>query len=374
MAEHATAITQKVIGEIMGQAQLVEETFAKLKQNVEKTFEEVDVTNIEKVYYTGCGDSYFAGVAVRYFFEKVTGIQCEAIEALEFSRYHADFMPQNSLLVSISNSGKVSRAIECVIKAKKRGVKTIAVTKYSDSLLASHADYVVQAIIPPMPSGAVGTRSYTASLLGAYLIALLIGRKKGSLSPGDYEQKCAELENLGGIMQDLIESQQSVLVDFVNEHKVEDNLVIIGGGPNYATALFGAAKVLEAVNLDSIPQTMEEWAHLQFHTVYENKYTVVLAPTGRCLNRAVEQIRGINDTGGCVICLSDDESLRDQCAFFIHMPTLPEELTPFLYCIPLEFIATYLSLKLGKSMRMRLDDHLKEVNFRQIFDSAIEYD
>ena len=49
-----------------------------------------------------------------------------------------------------------------------------------------------------------------------------------------------------------------------------------------------------------------------------------------------------------------------------------EELTPYLYCIPLEFIATYLSLKLGKSMRMRMDDFLKEVNFRQIFDSAIE--
>ena len=372
MAEQGIDVTKKVIGEILGQAQLVRETFAELKQNVEKTFEPIDVSQITKVYYTGCGDSYFAGVAVRYFFEMNTGLQCEGIEALEFSRYHVGFAPKDSLLVAISNSGKVSRAIECVIKAKKRGIGTIAVTKNLQSPLALEADYVIQAIIPPMPSGAVGTRSYTASLLGAYLIALVIGLKRGVLSNEAYEQKCRQLASLADTMQALIEAQQSALADYVNTHTVEDNLVIIGGGPNYATALFGAAKVLEAVNMDCIPQMLEEWAHLQFHTVYPNKYTIVLAPSGHGMSRAVEQIRGIKDTGGSVICLSDNEALRDLCDHFIQMPSAAEELTPYLYCIPLEFIATYLSLKLGKSMRMRMDDFLKEVNFRQIFDSAIE--
>lgn len=372
MAEQGIAVTKKVIGEILGQAQLVRQTFFELRENVERTFAAIDVSNIQKVYYTGCGDSYFAGVAVRYFFEMNTGLQCEGIEALEYARYHVDFAPRESILVAISNSGKVSRAIECVIKSKKRGIPTIAVTKDLQSPLAAQADHVVQAIIPPMPSGAVGTRSYTASLLGAYLIALIIGLKRGAITREQYEQKCTQIAALADTMQALIEAQQSALLDYVNAHKVEDNLVIIGGGPNYATALFGAAKVLEAVNMDCIPQMLEEWAHLQFHTVYPDKYTIVLAPSGRGMSRAVEQIRGIKDTGGSVICLSDCEDLRSSCDHFIRMPAVPEELTPYLYCIPLEFIATYLSLKLGKSMRMRMDDFLKEVNFRQIFDSAIE--
>lgn len=291
---------------------------------------------------------------------------------MEFSRYHVDYAPAESLLVAISNSGKVSRVIECVVKARKRGIKTIAVTKNTDSKLALQADSVLQAIVPPMPSGAVGTRSYTASLLGAYLIALQIGKKKGKLDKTAYETVCGQIHRLAQTMQRIIETQQSVLLDYVNEHPVENNLVIIGAGPNYGTAMFGAAKVLEAVNLDCTPQMLEEWAHLQFHTVYENKYTIVLAPTGRGMTRALEQIRGIKDTGGSVICLSDDTSLESKCDFFIPMPQAAEELTPYLYCIPLEFIATYLSLKLGKSMRMRMDDWLKEVNFRQIFDSAVE--
>ena len=372
MAEQGTAVTKKVIGEILGQAQLVRETFRQLKANTEKTFEKIDVSGVRKVYYTGCGDSYFAGVAVRYFFEKITGLQCEGIEALEFSRYHVDFAPRDSILVTISNSGKVSRVIECAIKARKRGIVTIAVTKSGESPLARQADHVVQAIIPPMPSGAVGTRSYTASLLGAYLIALLVGKKRGAISEEEYEDWCGRIERLADTMQTLIETQQSALLDYVNGHEVENDLVIIGGGPNYGTALFGAAKVLEAVNIDCIPQMLEEWAHLQFHTVYKDKFTVVLAPSGRGMSRAAEQIRGIRDTGGSVICLSDDGSLRDKCDYFIPMPAVEEELTPYLYCIPLEFIATYLSLKLGKSMRMRMDDFLKEVNFRQIFDSRIE--
>ena len=42
----------------------------------------------------------------------------------------------------------------------------------------------------------------------------------------------------------------------------------------------------------------------------------------------VEQIRGIKDTGGSVICLSDNEALRDLCDHFIQMPSAAEELTP----------------------------------------------
>lgn len=372
MAEEKRSITQKVIGEIRQQAQLVADTFDELKKHVEQTLEEMDLSEIRKFYFTGCGDSYFAGVSVRLYFEQITGLQCEPIEALEYSRYHVDFAPENSVLVSISNSGTVSRAIEAVLRSKKRGIKTIAVTKHPESPLAAAADYVIGAIIPPMPAGAVGTRSYTASLLGAYLIALVTAKKIGRISSEEYEAEAAGIKSMHTAMQQVIESQSEELLELVNGNEIERELVIIGGGPSYGTALFGAAKVLEAVNIDAIPQYLEEWAHLQFHTVYEGKYTIVIAPTGRGFTRAEEQIRGIKDSGGSVICLSDDGSLADKCDMFIKMPAVRESLSPFLYCIPIEFIATYLSLKLGKSMRMRQNDWLKEVNFRQIFHSAIE--
>jgi len=372
MAEDKTEITKKVINEIMNQALLVEATFDDLKKNVEKTLAKIDFNRISKVYFTGCGDSYFAGVAVRYWFEKLTGMLCEPIEALEFSRYHVDFAPADSLLVSISNSGTVSRVIEATIKARKKGITTIAITKHPESPLAQSGEYLIEAIIPPMPSGAVGTRSYTASLLGAYLIALVVAKARGKITDEEYEKEADKIRQLSKTMQEVIESQSNDLLDLVNNNKIENNLVVVGGGPNYGTAMFGAAKVLEAVNVDAIPTYLEEWAHLQFHTVYEGKYTIVIAPKGRATGRAREQLIGIKDSSGSTICLSDDESLEEYSDFFIRMPEVDEALSPFLYCIPIEFIATYLSLKLGKSMRMRQNDWLKEVNFRQIFHSEIE--
>ena len=39
------------------------------------------------IYITGCGDSYFAGLAARYAFTRYAGIPTDALEALEFGRY-----------------------------------------------------------------------------------------------------------------------------------------------------------------------------------------------------------------------------------------------------------------------------------------------
>ena len=44
----------------------------------------------------------------------------------------------------------------------------------------------------------------------------------------------------------------------------QTNFVFVGDGPNYATALFSAAKVIEAAGRHAMGQDTEEWAHLQY--------------------------------------------------------------------------------------------------------------
>ena len=46
-------------------------------------------TSTSHIYITGCGDSYFAGLAARYAFARYAGVPTEALEALEFGRYSA---------------------------------------------------------------------------------------------------------------------------------------------------------------------------------------------------------------------------------------------------------------------------------------------
>src|ERR1700677_3357709 len=65
-------------------------------------------------FMIGCGDSYCAAIAARQFMAKATKRHVEPVEAMEFSRYLVEDLPNNSFVFGVSNSGTVSRTIEGV--------------------------------------------------------------------------------------------------------------------------------------------------------------------------------------------------------------------------------------------------------------------
>ena len=95
------------------------------------------------IYITGCGDSYFAGLAARYAFARYAGVPTEALEALEFGRYAAEFVPPGSLVFGISNSGKATRSVEALVNARLGGARTVAITGNSEGWLAQEAETIL---------------------------------------------------------------------------------------------------------------------------------------------------------------------------------------------------------------------------------------
>lgn len=81
-----------------------------------------------RIYFVGCGDSYFCGLAARYATELFTGIPTEALESLEFSRYAVRTAPPGSLVVAVSNSGDVARTVEALKFARQAGLRAVGVT------------------------------------------------------------------------------------------------------------------------------------------------------------------------------------------------------------------------------------------------------
>jgi glucosamine--fructose-6-phosphate aminotransferase (isomerizing) len=78
-----------------------------------------------RLYYVGCGDSHFCGIAARLATELWSGVPTEPPESLEFSRYAVRTAPPGSLVVAVSNSGEVARTVECLRYARQAGLTTI---------------------------------------------------------------------------------------------------------------------------------------------------------------------------------------------------------------------------------------------------------
>src|SRR5438132_6020248 len=101
------------------------------------------LTKPSRVYLVGCGDSHYCGLATRYAFERWSGIPTDALESLEFSRYALDSAPKDALVVAVSNSGRVTRTVECALFASQRGMASLGITYNPNSRLAQSASMVL---------------------------------------------------------------------------------------------------------------------------------------------------------------------------------------------------------------------------------------
>ena len=91
----------------------------------------------------------------------------------------------------------------------------------------------------------------------------------------------------------------------------ERSFVYIGDGPNFGTALFGAAKAIEAAGVHAMGQESEEWAHLQYFTTVETSTpTFLISPGYRGHNRVGELMPPLKKIGRITVVIQTMSTAR----------------------------------------------------------------
>ncbi|MCB1487959.1 MAG: SIS domain-containing protein [Bauldia sp.] len=330
----------------------------------------------------GCGDSYCAALAARSFMMKATGLFIEPVEALEFSRYLVEDLPDDSFVFGISNSGTVSRTIEGVHLAREKGAWTFAVTVAEDNKLAQTAETLIKVNATPnikiQADGSKvvtpGTITYTASMLGLFVAAIAFGEHVGNLDPERSAALVAELKAVAGKMAEADAGTAEIARQIAPSFTTDRDTVILGGGPNYATAYFGVAKWFESLTRGSHVSQLEEWAHEQYFMTNATVDTIIVLPPGGGHSRGLEQAQAARDMESRVIIIGaeDDQAARDASDVYFPMPAgIPEYLTPFVYKLPFEYLSCQIAAEQNISFLGFNDRKRQEVNFRQIFDSSL---
>jgi glucosamine--fructose-6-phosphate aminotransferase (isomerizing) len=326
-----------------------------------------------RIYLVGCGDSHYVGLATRLAFERWSGIATEALESLEFSRYAIESAPAGSWVVCVSNSGRVARTVECAIYAKQHDLFPIAVTYHADSNLAKASSATIPFRYTDVGFGP-GTLSYLASLVGLYVVALRAGELSGKLDSAASASWLEKIQQQADVLAATITASEPAASELGKKSDAQTPVHIIGAGPNYGTALFGMAKMIEAARVSAVGQELEEWAHEQYFCTGPGTVTMVIAPLGASSSRAREQLQAVRDMEGTavVICSPDDTETASLADVVFPVPGFQDEaLTPLAYCVPLELFAYYFASTKGLTMLGFNDSNRMEVNFRQIFGSEI---
>jgi glucosamine--fructose-6-phosphate aminotransferase (isomerizing) len=250
-------------------------------------------------------------------------------------------------VIAVSVSGSVSRTIEALRLARKAGAVGVALTGAPQKPLAQSAEKVFQTTVPPLPdelAGMIvpGVRSYLASQVALYSAAIRIGEVRGHLTTTTADSLRAELARLAEVMEKTIAAAEPVARELAARWTGATHFVFVGSGPNFGTAMFSAAKVLEASGDPAMAQEAEEWTHIQYFSAEAPTPTILLEPGGFDADRMAELARAAQSVGRelvAVVPAGEHEVSQYAKTVFPVQGSIRECFTPLVYSIAGELIA-----------------------------------
>lgn len=337
----------------------------------------VDIAELRKVrnvYLTGCGDSRIAGKAMEQVFLEISGLPARSFPALEFARYYAPYAESRSVLLAISYSGKVSRTLEAIRLAQEKRLLAIGISRLDvDSPLSNMANCVLALNTPATKQIIPGCLSYFASLLAVAVFSIYLGEARGNIPSYQAEKLYGTLKKIGSHIPDILESCKAKIEGFLETANPEEVWHFLGSGPNYATAEYGAIKLLESASLPSTFYDIEEWAHTGFFLVKQGTPVVVIAPSGKSFQRFQELLPTIKSLRVNLLVLTSSDTpeieIDETRVIRIKHTEIDECLTPILFCIPLQWLALRVAERLH-TIPFHLDDQKRLlINSEQLYNS-----
>jgi len=342
-----------MIEHIRGLPELLNQIFQPLDDTIRRKLDHKLCISLKRLYVVGCGDSHHAALSTELAFESLTRLPDDPMASMLFGRYAAGFIPKTgprtNLVIGISVSGSVSRTAEALRMGKQSGATTVALTATPDSPVAKAAKIILDVPVPEFssPEGMVipGVRSYFTSQVGLFLTAIRIAEVRGQLNNSQAAELRTEIKGFADLASETIEDCEPIAKQAAREWAGEGEFVFAGSGPNYATALFTAAKVLEASGDSALGQDVEEWAHLQYFAKNKNTPTFIISAGDRDLSRAVEMAVAAKQIGRLVAIISPKSAagLTKYADYHFPIPEVKEMFSPLITAIPGELFSAYLA-------------------------------
>jgi glutamine---fructose-6-phosphate transaminase (isomerizing) len=329
-----------------------------------------------RVYLVGCGDSYDVGWAAQFTWERLLRVPVQALTALTFARYSVDTAPPDALVVALSQSGKVTRVIEAVRAAQRKGLRTISVTGSDRSPLALEGGPKVVTPFPklgPIP----GTSSYVYNMVLFFELGMALARAWNR--SGDY----ADLERQLDSLPDLIEASLGSVWDVAADHAgatADRSLVhlALGGGPHLSSARFFARKMFEIPQLPAMCQDSEEYAHDQYSFTAKGHPVIMWSPPGSAAGRDDELLVSLSNLQTALAVVTEKDrrlpaGVNAQWRYDLA-PGLEEWLSPLLHSLPAQVYSYEIGKRLGGSFYAFADPTHKKDGDPLIYESRIEDD
>jgi glucosamine--fructose-6-phosphate aminotransferase (isomerizing) len=304
------------------------------------------IKSAERFIILGCGTSWHAGLIGEYLFEDLARIPVEVEYASEFRYRHPVITPRD-VVIAISQSGETADTYAALELAKKNGAFLYGIVNVVGSSIArlTHAGSYIHA---GPEIGVASTKAFTGQVTLLTLMALQIGRERGTISDEYFRELLTGLDQIPDKVRKMLQSNEKIRY-IAGEIKHAPNALYLGRGYNFPVALEGALKLKEISYIHAEGYPAAEMKHGPIALIDENMPVVVIATNKSAYDKVVSNIQEVKARKGIVIAVvaEGDEEISKIADYTIEIPDTVEPLTPLLSVIPLQLLSYHTAVMRG---------------------------
>ena len=307
--------------------------------------------NTKHIQIIACGTSYNAGLVAKYWLEDIAKIPTHIEVASEY-RYRNSIILDNTLFITISQSGETADTLEALKAVKKlskgKNIHTLTICNSAESSLTRISELTFLTHAGP-EIGVASTKAFTTQLVSLALLSVAIGRCHNQVSSAQEAKIVDGLKRLPGLIKKTLE-QEGQIKELAKTFKDKFNALFLGRGSMHAIAMEGALKLKEVSYIHAEAFPAGELKHGPIALIDKDTPVIAVAPNDALLDKLKSNLQEVKSRGSQMIAFEDEAAKVTPMKGMTIIPTttdLGRISAPIIFTIPLQLLSYHVALIKG---------------------------
>ncbi len=230
---------------------------------------------INAIKICACGTSYHSALTAAYLFERLAKVRCDVEIASEF-RYKEPLLTNDTLFVTISQSGETADTLEALKMAKRAGLKSLSICNVDNSSIVRESDTAILTRAG-IEKGVASTKAFATQTMVLWMLALYVGQEKGTIDNAALKQEIDAMLHTPKALV-VTDALHAKLHRLSKRYLHGHGFFFIGRDIFYPLALEGALKLKEISYLHAEGYPAGEMKHGPIALADSELFTIALMP------------------------------------------------------------------------------------------------
>ena len=299
-------------------------------------------SRIGRVFFIACGTSHHATLYGRFLMEAIAKVPAQTELASEFIG-RDPVVGQNDLVVAVSQSGETLDTLAALKVAKERGARILAVANVIDSAIprAAHGAFYTHA---GPEIGVASTKCFTTQLAAMVLLAVYLGRRRGTLEKERAQEILQNLVEIPNQMRTVL-ALDDIIRDLARPLAQARSALFLGRGVSYPIAVEGALKLKEISYIHAEGYAAGEMKHGPIALIDADMPVIAVMPDDRSYEKIASNVQEAKAREGKVLAVATrgNADIGGIAHNAIYIPKVDTALSPFLTSLPLQLLSYFVA-------------------------------